>query len=176
MSEESKTKFELTPSIAIIIAGVLIAGSIIFVNHPAPAVDAQQQAPAPTANVPAPSTSDFIQGSLTAPIILVEYSDFQCPFCQLIYPTLKKITSESNGQIAWVMREYPLYQIHPQALPAANAAECIADQLGNEGFWKFADTIFSDQTKMSPTYYAQVAGLLGANVDTFNACIASEKF
>ncbi len=176
MSEESKRKFELTPSVAILIAGVLIAGSIIFVNRPAASAADAQQAVGSSADVPMPSSSDFIQGSPTAPIVLIEYSDFQCPYCQMIYPTLKKIQSESNGEIAWVMREYPLYQIHPQALPAANAAECIADQLGNDGFWKFADTIFSDQTKMSPAYYAQVAGLLGANVNTFNSCVSSEKF
>src|SRR6185295_1812236 len=132
-------------------------------------------APVAAANVPAPSASDFIVGSPNAPIVLVDYSDFQCPFCSMIYPTLKKITSESNGQIAWVMREYPLYQIHPQALPAANAAECIADQLGNNGFWKFADTVFADQSKLNDGYYLQLAQLLGANVTTFNACVAANK-
>jgi protein-disulfide isomerase len=89
-----------------------------------------------------PSDTDHIIGSPTAPIVLVEYSDFQCPYCQMIHPDLQKIVSESNGQIAWVYRNFPLYQIHPQATPAANAAECIAEQLGNTGFWKFANTIF----------------------------------
>lgn len=88
-----------------------------------------------------PSASDHIIGSPTAPIVLVEYSDFQCPYCQLIHPSLEKLVSESNGQIAWVYRNFPLYQIHPQATPAANAAECIAEQLGNDGFWKFANTL-----------------------------------
>jgi len=173
-------KFELTPSVSIIIAGVLVAAAIIFANqHPSAPVVAQQGgqvAPAVDAHVPGPSSSDFIVGSPTAPLVLVEYSDFQCPFCSMIYPTLKRITSESNGSIAWVMREYPLYQIHPNALPSANAAECIADQLGNDAFWKFADTIFADQSKMSDTYYAQIAQTLGANVTAYKACVSSQKF
>src|SRR6185295_14119811 len=125
-------------------------------------------APVAAANVPAPSASDFIVGSPNAPIVLVEYSDFQCPFCSMIYPTLKKITSESNGNIAWVMREYPLYQIHPEAIPAANAALCIADQLGNEAYWKFADAVFADQSKLNAAYYPQLAKILGADVAAFN--------
>lgn len=89
-----------------------------------------------------PSASDHLIGSPDAPIVLVEYSDFECPYCKMIHPTLAQIVSESNGKIAWAYRNFPLYQIHPQATPAANAAECIAAQLGNDAFWKFANTIF----------------------------------
>ncbi len=112
----------------------------------------------------------------TAPLVLVEYSDFQCPYCQMIYPTLQKIVSESNGQIAWVMRNYPLTSIHPQARPGALAAECVAEQLGNDGFWKFADTVFANQAKLSPAYYIEVAKGLGVNEATFNSCVATEKY
>ncbi len=90
----------------------------------------------------APSASDHIIGSPTAPIVLVEYSDFQCPYCKMIHPSLKQIVSESNGGVAWVYRDFPLYQIHPEAENSANAAECIAAQLGNDAFWKFGDAIF----------------------------------
>lgn len=89
-----------------------------------------------------PSADDHIIGSPTAPIVLVEYSDFQCPFCKMIHPSLKQIVSESNGQIAWVYRDFPLYQIHPEAENSANAAECIAALKGNDAFWKFGDAIF----------------------------------
>ena len=60
----------------------------------------------------------------------------------MIHASLQQLVSESNGKIAWVYRHLPLYQIHPQAEPAANASECIAEQLGNEAFWQFANTIF----------------------------------
>ncbi len=177
MSEH--TKFELSPSIAILLAGVIIAGAIVYVNlHPAAATVAAGNDAAPTvsAHVAAPSAADHIIGSPNAPIVLIEYSDFQCPFCNLIYPTLKRIVSESNGQIAWVYRNFPLTSIHPNALPAALAAECISDELGNNAFWKFADAIFANQSKMSDAYYAQVAQSLGANAATFKSCYDSQKF
>jgi protein-disulfide isomerase len=174
---DEKKKFDLSPSLAILICGVLISGAIVFVNlHPTQAPAADPNTLPANANVPAPSASDHIRGSLNAPIVLVEYSDFQCPYCQMVHPTLKRLVDESNGKIAWVYREYPLTSLHPQARPAALAAECVADQLGNDGFWKFADTIFADQTKMSPEYYAQVAAGLGANPATFASCVSSEKF
>jgi protein-disulfide isomerase len=172
------TKFEISPSLAILISGVLIAGSIVFINlHPAQTIAADPNAlPAAVANVPAAKASEHIVGSASAPITLVEYSDFQCPYCHVIYPTLKKIVSESNGQISWVMRNLPLTSIHPNARPAALAAECIADELGNDAFWKFADIIFADQSKMSAEYYAEIAKSLGANPTTFSLCVNSEKF
>ena len=175
--EKTSQKFELSPSIAILITGVLVAGSILFVNlHPAQPVVAQAGDLPTSANVPAPNASDHIIGSLSAPIILVEYSDFQCPYCQMVYPTLKQLVDESNGQIAWVYREFPLTSIHPQAKPAALAAECITQQLGNDGFWKFADAIFADQTKMSPAYYAQLAAQFGADPTKFASCVSSAKY
>lgn len=168
---------ELTPSVSIIIAGVIIAGAIIFANqHPGSTPVAAAGGAAAAANVPAPSASDHIIGLPTAPIVLVEYSDFQCPYCQMIYPSIKQIVSESNGRVAWVMREFPLYQIHPNAMPGADAAECIAEQKGNDAFWKFADTIFADQTKISPEYFAQLAQSLGVNMATYTSCVSTHKY
>ncbi|HVU80098.1 MAG TPA: thioredoxin domain-containing protein [Candidatus Paceibacterota bacterium] len=174
---DEKKKFEISPALAILVCGVLISGSILFVNlHPSSTAAADPNTLPADAHVPAPSASDHIYGSLNAPIVLVEYSDFQCPYCQMVHPTLKRLVDESSGKIAWVYREYPLASLHPQARPAALAAECIADELGNDAFWKFADTIFADQTKMSPEYYAQLAAQFGANPATFASCVSSEKF
>lgn len=177
---ESSTekKFEVSPSLSILIAGILIAGSIIFVNRfPTPPTDVvAQEQPTISAHVSAPAQNEHIMGLATAPIVLVEYSDFQCPYCQLIHPTLKKIVDESNGQIAWVYRHLPLESIHSQAKPSALAAECITEQLGNDSFWKFADIIFTDQKKMSPTYYAQIAAQLGADPAKFASCVSSDTF
>ncbi len=175
-------KIEFSPALAILAAGMLIAAAILFVNYfPGPSAagaaiaDPQQQEQV-AAHVPAVTATDHIFGSITAPIMLVEYSDFQCPYCSMIYPTLKRIVEESKGQIAWVHRNFPLESIHPQAKPAALAAECVSDQLGNDGFWKFADIVMANQSKMNPQYYAQVAAQLGANAQTFASCVSTEKF
>jgi len=161
---------------AIIIAGVIIAGSILYTNaFPGPTVQGQEL-PAVDAHVPAPSAKDHIQGSIEAPVVLIEYSDFQCPYCSLIYPTLRSIVDSSGGQIAWVMRHNPLSGIHPQATPSANASECIAEQLGNDGFWEFADRVFADQGAMNPQFYRLIAQNLGANTAAYDSCIANKKY
>lgn len=174
-----KKSFELNPSIAILVAGVLIAAAILYTNGQTPtlgAAAAGQVATIDAASIRPPMASEHIIGSPNAPIVLVEYSDFQCPYCSVVYPTLKKIVDESNGQIAWVYREFPLTSIHPQALPAANAAECIAKQLGNDGFWKYADAVFNNQSKLTPDYSASIAKSLGADMAAYNQCVSSSEF
>lgn len=175
-SPEPKKSLELTPSIAILLAGVLIAGAIVFVNlNPAqPAVVAGE--PTSEVNVSPVTEADHLRGNAEAPIILIEYSDFQCPFCARIHPDLARIVDESNGGIAWVYRHLPLNSIHPEAMSAAIASECIAKQLGSEGFWQFADAIFADQDSMSAAAYVALAGRLGANVQEFSACTVSGEF
>lgn len=174
----SSNKFELTPSVSIIIAGVIVASAIVFVNmHPGAAAEQQGGAPTPTAlSIRPPSASDHIIGSPDAPIVLIEYSDFQCPYCSVVYPTLKKIVDDSHGQIAWVYRQMPLATIHPEANPSANAAECIAEQLGNAGFWKYTEAIFTNQTRLSQAYSANLAGQWGVDVAKYTACVDGKKY
>src|SRR3989344_7496725 len=164
MSEQKN--FELNPSVSILPAGGLVAGAIFFVNlqpqSPAAVAAGGAQAPTTATNVRPPSAQDHIVGSLNAPLVLIEYTDFQCPFCSLVHPTLKKIVQESNGNIAWVLRNFPLESIHPNARPAPLAAECIAQELGNDAYWKFADAMFADQSKISPAYFGQLELQLGA--------------
>jgi len=163
-------------------AGVIIAIAVFAtggLNIPAQqGLSAQTGGDLPEDNkvvgsVPTVSAGDYIRGNPSAPIAIIEYSDFQCPFCSMVHPTLKKIVSESNGQIAWVLRNFPLESIHPNARPAALAAECIAQELGNDAYWKSADAVFADQSKMSPAYFEQLALQLGAQKTSYKSCIAS---
>lgn len=180
-SMSNEKKFELTPSVSILLAGAIIAGAIIVTNTRAEGAEqntntAQVQAPTAETNVPAPTSNDHVIGSPTAPLVLIEYSDFECPFCARVHPTLKRLVEESNGQIAWVYRHLPLESIHAEAKPAAVASECIAEQLGNEAFWQFADNMFEGQDQLGAAYYAQVAQSLGADKAQFNACVTSGKY
>jgi protein-disulfide isomerase len=169
---------ELSPSVSIIIAGVLIAGAIIFINlNPSQAAANPQNGALPAnAAVPAPSADDHIIGSPTAPIVLIEYSDFECYYCMKVYPTLKKIVEESNGQIAWVMRNLPLDSLHPEARPAGLAAECIAEQKGNEGWWAFADDLFVDQENMGNARYLALAQKAGVDMAQYLSCVSTKKY
>jgi len=175
-------KFELSPSISILIAGVIIAGAVVFTNRGGAAASADVAAangalPAPTElSIRPPTEQDHIVGSPSAPIVLVEFSDYQCPFCTMVHPTLKKIVADSNGQISWVMRQLPLTSIHPQAEPAAHAAECIAALAGNAAYWKFTDEVFANQQKLSPEYYAQLAGQLGADPGKYAQCVSTRQY
>lgn len=173
---EGIKKLELTPSIAILIVGVLIAGTILFVNYYAPAQGAPDEDQNSSLSVRPPSSRDHIVGSPDASIVLIEYSDLQCPFCASIHPTLKRIVAESGGEIAWAYRHFPLENIHSQARPAAVASECIAKLAGNDAFWRFVNTIFVNQGQMNSAYYTQIATGLGANTAAFKACIASGEF
>lgn len=88
--------------------------------------------------------SDHVKGDRSAKVAFIEYSDFQCPFCQRFHPTVQQITKEYARDVAYIYRHYPLDQIHPYARPAAVASECVAEIGGEEAFWKFADLAFGN--------------------------------
>lgn len=170
-------KFELSLAHAIVLAGIIIAAAIVATNVTATA-PAEADAPLPSGEtkVRGPQPDDHIMGSRDARLVLIEYSDFQCPFCARVHPTLKRLVDEGGGQVAWIYRHLPLESIHPQAVPAALASECVAEQLGDEGFWKFTDDMFANQGDLGPAYYRQVAQRLGADGARFDQCVASQKY
>lgn len=178
----SQEKPALTLPAAIVFAGIIIAGAVLFTKAPSSpsaiaAGNQQNTQNLPTqVNVPAPKAGEHIIGSPDAPIVLIEYSDFQCPFCSMVYPTIKKLVSESNGQIAWVLRNFPLESIHPQARPAATAAECIAGLAGNDAFWKYTDAVFTNQDKLSPAYSRQLALSYGIDGAKYDTCVAQDTY
>lgn len=123
---------------------------------------------------------DHIRGNPDAPVTLIEYSDFECPFCKSFHPTAKRAVDESNGQVRWVYRHFPLDQIHPvKARKEAAASECAAELGGNDAFWKFADRFFeltpsnnrTDIDKVLP----QIVREIGLDQSKFASCLASGR-
>ena len=94
------------------------------------------------AKLPVVSDQDHIRGNRGAKVTLIEYSDFECPFCARFHPTTLQILDEYGDDVALVYRHFPLDQIHPSARPAAIASECIAELGGEEAFWSFVDEVF----------------------------------
>ncbi|MCA9363168.1 thioredoxin domain-containing protein [Candidatus Kaiserbacteria bacterium] len=88
--------------------------------------------------------SDNIKGNPDAGIVIVEYSDFDCPFCTRFHATMNQVVKEYDGEVAWVYRHFPLEQLHPNAKSVAIASECVAKLEGNDAFWKFADSYLSN--------------------------------
>ncbi len=137
------------------------------------------QAPAPPAggkvNVQI-ADSDHIRGSINAPVKIVEFSDYQCPFCNKFHPTMEQVVAEYGDQVAWVYKHFPLDSIHAQARPAAEAAECMAEQAGDEGFWEFTDEMLANQSRLGSSLYEQVAEEIGVNMNQFEDCVSSRKY
>ena len=94
---------------------------------------------------------DHWRGPENARFVLIEYSDFQCPFCNRFHKTAEEFVKK-HKDVAWVYRHFPLRTIHPYAQKLAEAAECVAEQIKNSGFWKFADKVFSAMPGLSVDY------------------------
>lgn len=128
-------------------------------------------APEPT-SVPAVSDDDHIRGNKNAEITIIEYSDFECPFCGNFHPTMQQVMSNYEGKVRWIYRHFPL-SFHPSALPAANAAECASEQ---GKFWEFADALFANQASLSDSYYKQLATDQKLNVSKWEDCYKANKY
>jgi protein-disulfide isomerase len=111
-------------------------------------------------NVRPVDDTDHVQGPAVAPITMIEYSDFECPFCERVHPTLKRVTAEYKDKVRWVYRNFPLVQIHSEAHSAAVAAECAAEIGGNNAFWSMADLLFQNQQQLGKVLYLQNAAAL----------------
>jgi protein-disulfide isomerase len=112
-----------------------------------------------------------VQGASTAKIFLVEFSDYECPFCARFHNTPKQILSESDGKVAWAWKHFPLTQIHQNARPAAVAAECVAKLGGVEKFWQFSDVLIANQRNLNESLYKVESAKLGINANAFNSCL-----
>ena len=116
------------------------------------------------------------KGEYDAPVTLIEFSDYQCPYCKrhanAVMPTL--ITKYiDTGKLRFVMREYPIEHLHRRAIPASEAALCAGDQ---DQYWGMHDALFTDQKANTDENFQQYAASLGLDVSVFSECMSSDKF
>jgi protein-disulfide isomerase len=112
------------------------------------------------------------QGAKSAPVTIVEFSDFQCPFCKRAEPTLKQVREKYGDKVRLVYMDFPL-GIHQHAMDAALAGRCAAEQ---GKFWPFHDQMFADQNKLAPTDLKASAKKLGLDSATFDQCLDQAKY
>lgn len=124
--------------------------------------------------------NDWIKGNPDAPIKIVEYSDFDCPFCSRFHTVVDEIVAESNGQVAWVYRHFPLDQLHPQARAVSLAAECVGAEAGNDAFWQFTDAYFAARGAQDRTPHGELIPQLvtetGVSQSAFTTCFENGTY
>ncbi len=122
---------------------------------------------------------DHILGNPNAPVKLVEFSDFECPFCKRFHLTMKRLMNEygEEGKVAWVYRHFPLDSIHSKARKEAQAAECANELGGNEAFWAYSDRLFvitPSNNRLDLALLPQIAQEIGLDRAKFENCLKGD--
>lgn len=182
---EPQSKPSIAIPVAIIVGFGLIAAAILFSGNRATAPQVAQKDAAtvlPTkANMRPVDNTDAIRGNPMAPIVVVEYSDYDCPFCKDFNDTMNRIMKDYGvtGKVAWIYRQLPISQLHPNAPKISEAALCVKSLGGNDAFWKFSDTVFNERADTEKTNmtrlpeYAEKAGIKRAD---FTTCFSGNTF
>lgn len=148
-----------------------------------PNTQVAQDTTAPAAEPTTPTTMDVVkpdakkdhwEGPLDAKVVMVEYTDFQCPYCKSFYLTPGKIMEEFKD-VSHVVRDFPL-SFHEKAQKAAEAVECAAEQGGNASYFKFAHAVFEAMPDVALTELGDLAAKNGLNKAKLQTCIDSDKY
>ncbi len=177
----------LSIPIAIIVAGALIGGAVLWTQRGNTNPNNGENIPnGGSGEIRPVSEKDHILGNPQAKIFLVEYSDTSCPFCKVYHTTMKRIMSEysKNGEVAWTYRHFPLDSIHPNARNEAHALECANEIGGNDGFWNYTNKLYEVTPAVTQTApqgldqneLPKIAATVGINVAKFNECMSSGKY
>ncbi len=170
-----------------LVLGYSMAGGIsigssgtVTVDRPSVPTPPSPPPPAPPAkSVPPVTDKDHVRGNPKAKVTVIEYSDFECPFCKRHAPTMAKLLETYKDDVNIVYRHFPL-SFHENAQKEAEASECVAELAGNDAFWKFHDAIFERST-VGGTGFAldklpALAKEVGANEAKFTQCLESGKY
>jgi protein-disulfide isomerase len=114
-----------------------------------------------------------LRGNPDAPVTIIEFSDFQCPFCRTAEPTIKEVLDKYKDKVRFSYRDFPLKQIHPYSEQAAEASRCAGEQ---GKFWEYHDLLYANQAKLDQAGLTEHARAVGLDVERFSTCLASGKF
>jgi protein-disulfide isomerase len=125
--------------------------------------------PPPIFRVEVSTDGASVRGPAEAPVTLVEFSDYHCPFCKQVLPTLAQLLARYPGKVRLVFRDYPIDSLHPLARRAAEAARCAQDQ---GKFWEYHDLLFAEAPKATPEDLSRFAQQVGLDLAKFESCLS----
>ena len=142
---------------------------------------AEEQRMAATAKAVQPvSAEDHIRGDANALVKVIEFSDFECPYCKSFHSSMKQMMDDygKDGKVAWVYRHFPIDEIHPKARKEAQAAECAGEIGGNNAFWAFVDRLYEiapSNNKLDLAQLPQIAEFVHLDKVKFAACLSGDE-
>ena len=175
-------KNKISIPLAIIAAGAMISLAILITKSPSSNSINQptnEKKDLSEIKISPIGNNDHILGNLKAKVIVVEYSDTECPFCKSFHGIMHQIVDNYGNKVAWVYRHFPIDALHPKTRKEAEATECAASLAGNDGFWKYIDKIYEitpSNNKLDPALLPEIANEIGVDKQEFETCLSSQKF
>lgn len=147
------------------------------------AIDLEEVLAAEEASLSPPASSEegvalddngsHFRGIATAAVTVIEFSDFQCPYCAKFHETMQEVVKNYPTEVKWVYKHFPLDSIHSYARQAAEASECAGEQ---GRFWEYADQLYVRQSEIKPSLFNELAQSLGLDTERFEQCLDSGKY
>jgi len=169
---------------AIVIAGAIIALALVYTNNGTQTVKegpVAEKASAAVINLDPVSAEDHVLGNPNAGVVIVEYSDTECPFCKNFHTTMHRLIDlyGKEGEVAWVYRHFPIETLHSKASREAQATECATELAGDTGFWRYIDRLFSvtpSNNKLEDSELPNIAEDIGLDREAFLLCLDNGKY
>jgi len=176
---------DLMIPVSIVLAGVLVGAGLYFSSGTgggsvavAPASPDQVAQADNTDKVnPISAEDDYFKGNIDAPIQIIEFSDYDCPFCSRFHDVMNTVVEKYPDDVVWTYRHFPIEQLHPQAPAVAVAAECVGELGGNDAFWTFTDAYLAARGAQDGTAHdvliPRLALEAGVTQEAFTTCFES---
>lgn len=121
------------------------------------------------------TADDPALGPAGAPVVVVMFIDFQCPYCRQMFPAFRELAVAYSNRVRFIVRDFPVTQLHAEAQAASEAAGCIYELGGNDKFWAYHDKLYLNQDALGTSTYRTLATQVGVEDQAFTACVESGR-